>query len=691
VPLIAGSTILHDELEKQLAAFLGTESCALFPTGQGANVSTIAALCTASDFAVIDKQVHYSVLEGVKLSGARWKSFRHSDPNHLETVLQGVRERRPNFGILVIVEGVYGLDGDIAPLPELINVARRYGARMMLDDAHATGVIGARGAGTADHFGTTDLPDILMGSFSKAFGSFGGFIAASKHVTDYLRYFAKSISFSIGLPPANAAAALQSLQLFRDDPSLISQLRSRYTRLRESLYEAGFADVTRSQSAIMSILVGSEANVKESTRDLFNAGVWVEGLPFPAVSRGQERIRLRARLSHTDEQIAKAVQVVQQTAAKYGYLKRRVAAVGNVSDLTGGRKDTGRLLEVIYTSSIERALPPSWFTPEYKRKLVEKSDFWEDAPFEQEWFHAGDGSYSAAVCAMAAQKGASTIGGIGQFAWLPGQDDQLISCVTSSLNWFRNIGVTDVYAPMQLPMQILGAGLPGTALPDSRPFLESTNEPQLNKLLPQIGFQRAWSNCYFKIDLSNFPGHEPDRSGRVLFRSLDREHLKREVARLTPLLNETVSTLPYCLRLSEKFFYGVASELRDLILPGLWRLAFEDDELVGFIAAFPNVTEAVAQACGMADVADLVKVSDAIDNVDEGFVAWMGVSPRFPESNRLVTEMLRQVFTTMKQRGLKHTWLSWELHNGLRQLTAADFASLNLTDRLEYNVYRLTL
>jgi len=343
VPLIAGSTVIHDELEKELAAFLGAESCVLFPTGQAANVSTIAALCSANDFIVLDKQVHYSVLEGVKLTSAKWKTFRHSDAYHLDAVLRAVRERHPGIGILVIAEGVYGLDGDITPLPDILSVVRQHSARLLLDDAHATGVIGKRGAGSADHFGITELPDIVMGSFSKAFGSVGGFIAAPKHVTEYLRYFAKSISFSIGLPPANAAAALESLRLIRHDSSLIDRLRSRHSLLRESLFAAGFSDVARSRSAIMAVMVGSETAVKESTRDLFNAGVWVEGLPFPAVSRGQERLRFRSRPCHSDEQIERTVQIVTDTAKRHGFLKRKVAMVGAFASLNVAGRNTGRL------------------------------------------------------------------------------------------------------------------------------------------------------------------------------------------------------------------------------------------------------------------------------------------------------------------------------------------------------------
>ena len=690
VPLIAGSTTLHAELEHEIATFLGVESCVLFPTGQAANVSTIAALCSASDAVVIDKQVHYSVLEGVKLAGCHWRSFRHSDPEHLNLVLRTVRERRPRSGILVIVEGVYGLDGDVGPYPDMISVAKRHQARVMLDDAHATGVLGPRGAGTADFFNLKAPADIVMGSLGKALGSVGGLIGAPRHVTEYLRYFAKTISFSIGLAPSSVAAALHALRLIQGEGGLISRLRSRHARLRDSLLDAGFADVSRSQSAIMSIVVGSEAAVKESTRDLFNAGVWVEGLPFPAVSRGQERLRFRARASHTDEQIDRATEIVRRVATKYGYLERRVAVAGSFSGVTGGKENSGELLELIYKAAALRSLPPSWFSPEWKRKIVEKSGFWEEASFDQAWFRSGTAPIGAAVCASIAREGDKVVGGLGQCAWLPGQDDALVRCLSEGVDWLRRAGVGEVFAPLQLPMQILGAGLPaGSSLPDSRPFLETTNDAQLNVLLPRLGFQPAWRNRYLKLDLSDpvRVTHRPSQG--VVYRDLERWHLEAEIAQLTPLLNETVCSLPYCSQIHERVLYGIASELRDLILPGFWRLAFDKERLIGFVASFPNITEAVAQACGMADVADLVNVSDALDRVDEGFVAWMGVSPSVEGKEVVAAELLDQVFVAMRLRGFKRTWLSWELHNGDGRVAERDFAPHQVVDRLDYQVYGL--
>ena len=222
VPLIAGSTSLHSELRERLVSFLGVEDVVLFPTGHAANVGTISALAGPRDLVVLDKQVHYSILEGVRLSGAQWVSFRHSDSEDLERVLASSRERHRDSGILLILEGVYGIDGDVAPLPELMRIARAYGARIMVDDAHATGVLGERGRGTHEHHGLATPPDLIMGSLSKSPGSMGGWIATSRETADYLRYFSKTIVFSVGLPSINTAAALAALELIEQERSMAS-------------------------------------------------------------------------------------------------------------------------------------------------------------------------------------------------------------------------------------------------------------------------------------------------------------------------------------------------------------------------------------------------------------------------------------------------------------------------------------
>ncbi|HIP86967.1 MAG TPA: pyridoxal phosphate-dependent aminotransferase family protein, partial [Anaerolineales bacterium] len=204
-----GTLELHLELERRLAEFVGKEAALVFSTGYQTNVGTISALVGRGDFAITDKEDHASILDGCRLSFGRMRRFPHNDVEALERVLAGIPEEA---GKLVIVDGVFSMSGDIAPLPDLIAVCRKYGARLMVDDAHSVGVL-ADGRGTAAHFGVTDQVDLIMGTFSKSFASLGGFIAGDADVIHYIQHHARSLIFSASIAPANAAAALAALEV----------------------------------------------------------------------------------------------------------------------------------------------------------------------------------------------------------------------------------------------------------------------------------------------------------------------------------------------------------------------------------------------------------------------------------------------------------------------------------------------
>lgn len=317
VPLIAGTTEIHRVLEAELAEFKHVGSACLFQTGYAANTGTIAALAGRDDYVVVDASVHASILEGARLAGARTTKFHHSDCDHLDGVLRSLR-RQHKGGVLVVIEGVYGLDGDVPPAREIAGVVRSHDARLMVDDCHATGVLGKDGAGLASECGQADGFDIVMDSLSKALGSIGGWIGASQDVIDYLRYFARPIGFSVGLSPVNAAAALAALRVLKSESALVERVRENADFLRAGLLAAGVANVGKSRSAIMSILIGDELKVRKMTAELFAEGLWVEGIPYPAVPRGQERLRLRANAMHTKSDLTLALELLKASLRKHG-------------------------------------------------------------------------------------------------------------------------------------------------------------------------------------------------------------------------------------------------------------------------------------------------------------------------------------------------------------------------------------
>ena len=320
VPLISGTTDIHKELEKKLALFKNVEEVALFQTGYLANIGTISAIVSNKDWVVIDREVHHSIIEGVKISGANFSRFRHSDCEHLEKVLRRIREKHNDNGILVVVEGVYGIDGDIAPLPDIINLCNKYAAKIMIDDAHSTGILGKNGAGLVSHFGVEGKVDIVMDSLSKSLGSFGGFIGGSKELINYLRYFSKPISFSVNLPPVCVAAALAALEIINSDKSFVNKVRDNANFMRNELSNLGLKNVNKSASSIMSIIIGDEVKLRQITIELLQKGLWVEGIPYPAVQRGQERVRIRVNANHSIIDLKNAVKILKIVLTKYGVI-----------------------------------------------------------------------------------------------------------------------------------------------------------------------------------------------------------------------------------------------------------------------------------------------------------------------------------------------------------------------------------
>lgn len=320
VPLIAGTTTVHKTLEQTLAQFKGIEEVVLFQTGYAANTGAIAALVDARDWIVFDKQVHASILDGVALSRAKFASFRHSDPDHLRQRLETIRRTHKEGGILVILEGVYGIDGDIPPLPAMLEIIRRYDAHLLIDECHATGILGATGRGLAEHFGLSESADLVMDALSKALGSLGGWIGASKKVIDYLRYYAKPITFSVGLPAINAASALAALQILYTEPGLVAQIQENARIMRTGLQNLGVKSVERSASAIMSIEINDEVTLRKLTTELFQEGLWVEGIPYPAVPRGQERLRLRVNAKHTRADLEDALALLEKKLYHHGII-----------------------------------------------------------------------------------------------------------------------------------------------------------------------------------------------------------------------------------------------------------------------------------------------------------------------------------------------------------------------------------
>jgi 8-amino-7-oxononanoate synthase len=294
-----GTLDLHEQLERALADFLGKEDCLVFSTGYSANLGLISGLVGRGDVVYLDKLDHASIVDGAKLSYGETERFNHGDLSNLERRLERNGSTR---GAMIVVDGVYSMEGNIADVPGLSRIARKYCAALALDDAHAIGVLGPNGDGTAAHFGMTDEVDIIAGTFSKSLASIGGFVAASDSVIHYLRHHSRPLIFTASLPPANTAGVLAALEVLQQEPERRDQLWANTKHLQSGFRDLGF-QIGPTETPIVPVLIGPLEKTFLMWRRLYDAGVFTNPVAPPAVPPSQCRLRTSVMATHTFEQI----------------------------------------------------------------------------------------------------------------------------------------------------------------------------------------------------------------------------------------------------------------------------------------------------------------------------------------------------------------------------------------------------
>jgi len=314
--LTTGNLQLHEELEKTIARFKKAEAAIVFNTGYMANLGAITALAGKNDVILSDELNHASIIDGCRLSRAETKIFPHKDTLALEKLLQQTQGYRRR---LIVTDGVFSMDGDLAPLPRLVELAEKYRALLMVDDAHATGVLGRRGAGTADHFNLEGKIHVQMGTLSKAVGSAGGYIAGSRKLIDYLRNRARSFIFSTALPPAVIAAAIAAFRVIEQEPQIRENLWANAHYLKSGLKQTGFT-ILAEESPIIPIFIGDSGKTMQMAERLFARGVFAPGIRPPTVPPGTSRIRVTVMATHTREHLDRALSAFKQSGEELGII-----------------------------------------------------------------------------------------------------------------------------------------------------------------------------------------------------------------------------------------------------------------------------------------------------------------------------------------------------------------------------------
>lgn len=317
-----GNLVLHDELEERLARFVGKPSALVFSTGFLTNLGAISSLAGNDELILSDSENHASIIAGCKISKSKVVPYEH---NKKEDLTEKMRENANGSGAVIISDGVFSMTGAIADLPSLVQIKKdRPGTRIYIDDAHAIGVLGQDGRGTANHFGLTHEVDVIMGTFSKSLASIGGFIAAGEDVIEFVRHHARSLMFSAAIPASAAAAALKCLEIMEKEPEHVNRLRRNTTKMRKEM-EAMKMNVVPSETPIISIHVGEEAKTFKLVQELFDRGIFACPVIFPAVPYGQSLLRTSYMSTHTDEDLDFVLDTLRELAPKYDLLKKDAA------------------------------------------------------------------------------------------------------------------------------------------------------------------------------------------------------------------------------------------------------------------------------------------------------------------------------------------------------------------------------
>jgi glycine C-acetyltransferase len=317
VRTIAGTMTLHRELEQRFAAFKGADDAIMFQSGFSANSGTVAAILTKEDVIVSDQLNHASIIDGARLSRAEIKVFPHKDADAADRLLD--ESKREGRRQLLITDGVFSMDGDIAPLPELCDVAEKHGAIMMLDDAHASGVLGKNGRGTVDHFGVHGRVDIQVGTLSKAIGVLGGFIAGPSHLIEWLVNRGRPFLFSTSAPPAAAAACIEALNILEEEPERVERLWERTRFFKEGLRALGY-DTGASETPITPVIAGEDRTAQHLSGLLWEDGVFTPPIVFPTVAKGSARVRTIITSEHTEDDLQQALEAFERAGKKLGLI-----------------------------------------------------------------------------------------------------------------------------------------------------------------------------------------------------------------------------------------------------------------------------------------------------------------------------------------------------------------------------------
>lgn len=678
VPLLAGTFDIHRELEQKLAQIKGSEDAIIFPSGYVTNLGCIQALVKNEDLAVIDRLAHASIIDGCMLSSGSFRTFKHSDVRSLESVL---KRNIDNFkGKLVIVDGVYSMDGDIAPLRQITETAHRYGAKVMVDEAHATGVIGERGKGTPSHFKMKPGEvDIIMGTLSKSLGGIGGFIASTKEVVNYLRYYTRSFFFSSNFPPSVAASVLAAIEVMESDKSLHENLWRNIKYMKENLRSLGFR-TGQTESAIIPVMIGDELTQKKMSRRFHEEGIYVNAIPHPAVPKGQERFRFSVMATHTREDLDRTLEVVEKLGREFGIIGRPVAP---------GAPEPERytVREITSKEDMEKSVRLSWkvykdypawvpyFLIKDQVKLISNDYFYFRKVYGKRFVAEENGEIVGTVSAFIDNYynrfHDTSAGFLGFFEALPGKEEAAGLLLGKAEEFLVNEGCKEILGPVNGVFGIFGGGLLSSNYGKIPSFLQVYTQPYYRDYFTNSGLMPVKKMLHYTIDLKS-----PDNVKAIMkysreslppdvkIRQMNKSDWENEVRNVVRVFNNSLAQLWGNVPFDTDEFLEFADEFKSLISPEYWLIAESEGKAVGFIGGFPQYASVFRGLDGELKPHKLLTVPLKLRGIKEGVLMIMGLTDEY-KGKRIGTVLLSRVCDAMIGNGYEKVAGTWVLEDNL--------------------------
>ncbi|MFI5322231.1 MAG: aminotransferase class I/II-fold pyridoxal phosphate-dependent enzyme [Thermodesulfobacteriota bacterium] len=683
VRLLSGTHDMHQKLESKLAELKGCEAAVIFPSGHMANMGCIASLLGKKDIAIVDKNVHASILDGCGLSMGSFKTFRHSDTEHLNILLKNIKDRYQ--GKLVILEGVDGIDGDIAPLPEICRIAEEHGAKVIIDDAHATGVIGDMGRGTTSHFKLESGVDIVMDSLSKAIGSLGGYVASTREIVRYLNYYARTSFFSASAPVSTVAAALTAVEIMQNEPALIAGLWNNIRYMKENLIRIGFNNIEKSESAIISTIIGDELIMRKMNKMIFDEGVYLEPIPYPGVPRGQERLRLRVMATHTRDDLDKTLESLEKSGLEHGVI-RRTYSLNSTHHAESSERlhlvttDNIAITEITTNDAITESIKLSW-------KIYQDNPYWVPNFLIKDRIKllAGDhylyfkkniiskrfaaevngelvGTLSVFLDNRDITYWGQNVGSIGYFEAHPDNERAINLLFDAALEFLKNNGAESVLAPLNVPFVFYGCGLLSGGHDITPSFLQPYAPAYYHPYFEAAGFRPVKHLPHFSIDLSYQENiariHELAGRTRGKIRELSKSKYDLETSKVLKIYNESFPKLwRYCPFTNDEFS-EFTNDFRDMIVQGLWLIAEVNNQEAGFVGAFPEYAQLFQKLNGELGPNELLSWPQEVSKIKEGAIDLLGVLEKF-ENMDIGLQLLANLCMNMIDKGYRKASCTW--------------------------------